>query len=105
MIGVWDYHEDDGLDEYYADVESFESHYADEIEGRAEDFDPDRCSLCGTGFDHDHDNRHVPGHIDPMTGEEIEGRAEYPVPPAEETSALRLGNAPGQLRLPLGGGL
>jgi hypothetical protein len=34
MSGAWYY--DDGLDEHYMDVESFELHYADEIEGRAE---------------------------------------------------------------------
>ena len=37
MIRGWDYPESwDGLDAYYAELESFESHYADEIEGRAE---------------------------------------------------------------------
>lgn len=38
MIGAWDYYPpdyDDGLDEHYADVESFETHYADEINGLA----------------------------------------------------------------------
>lgn len=37
MIGAWDYYPDydDGYDEHYADVESFEDHYADEINGQA----------------------------------------------------------------------